>query len=122
MYENVKYDLIAEPIEETSEAALEGKQSDSQAFSFDSVFKYEDEVNASNYRSVANFSSAFKYSESAPPGTYTSPSAPLDISYGPNRDLTYEQRRQSPSFIMMIICHVLTILSYVFFLLTLPIT
>ena len=124
MFENVKYSRLAEAGDGT-DPTLEVRPSEGKAFSFDSAFKYDAGVNSPKYRSTANYNSAFKYSGNAIPERNYNLSVRLDMSMssrtdGAYMDESYEQNRTP--YGLLITTWVLTILSYIFFVFTAPIT
>ena len=126
MYEHVRYDLLADADGEGTDITLEDKpkgimDDEEQAFSFDSAFQYDTGVDDSKYRADTNYNSAFKYSENPDSrNTHQSPSVALNMSYEEKFVPDIEYRKTS--YIMIITSWVLTFLSYVFFVITSPIT
>ena len=126
MYEHVRYDLLADADGEGTDINLEDKpkgimDDEEQAFSFDSAFQYDTGVDDSKYRADTNYNSAFKYSENPDSrNTHQSPSVALNMSYEEKFVPDIEYRKTS--YIMIITSWVLTFLSYVFFVITSPIT
>ena len=126
MYEHVRYDLLADTDGEGTDITLEDKpkgimDDEEQAFSFDSAFQYDTGVDDSKYRADTNYNSAFKYSENPDSrNNHQSPSVALNMSYEEKFVPDIEYRKTS--YIMIITSWVLTFLSYVFFVITSPIT
>ena len=129
MYEHVRYDLLADADGEESQPALEDKTSSflenepEQAFNFDSAFKYDAGVNDSKYRTDTNYNSAFKYSDD---GHSTeekrSQSVVLNMSSEGEKFTAQDSRRVHSSCAVAITCWILTFLSYLFFIITSPVT
>ena len=127
MFESVKYSRLAEGGDGT-DPTLEVLPSNGKAFSFDSAFKYDSGPTSSKYRQTANYNSAFKYSgNSIPERNYNNSSrsgrVELDMSNGTNGAYLEEayERSRTP-YGLLITSFVLTVLSYIFFALTSPIT
>ena len=129
MYEHVRYDLLADADGEESHPALEEKMSSflenepEQAFNFDSAFKYDAGVNDSKYRTDTNYNSAFKYSDDGQSREEKpSQSVVLNMSSEGEKFTAQDSHRVHTSCAVAITCWILTFLSYVFFIITSPIT
>ena len=122
MFDNVKYSRLPEN-GEGSDPTLEVSASNGKAFSFDSAFKYDVGPKDSKYNSTSNYNSAFKYSGNAIGNNKNRSSVALDMSNGTNGAYTEEgYERNQTSWGLVLTTWVLTILSYVCFILTSPIT
>ena len=122
MFGNVKYSRLAEAGDGT-DPTLEVNASDNRAFSFESAFKYDSGVHASKYKSTSNYNSAFKYSGNAIAGRHEPGAVRLDMSNGTNGAYMNEgYERNKPGYGLLLTTWVLTILSYIFFVFTSPIT
>jgi hypothetical protein len=127
MYEHVRYDLLADadaaesvPIE-SEPRSNKSTEEEEQAFSFDSAFDYDAGAVDDKYRTDANYNSAFKYSDNGRPEGHPSPSVALNMSYG--EKFTIEgSERSITSCATMITRWIFTFLSYIFFVITSPIT
>jgi hypothetical protein len=119
MFENIKYTRLQDAGHGTEENV-----SDGNAFSFDSAFKYDSGPSASKYNSRANYNSAFKYSGNAiNHGRHEHGQVKVDMSNGTNGAYMEEgYERNRPSIGLFLTTWVLTILSYIFFVFTSPIT
>ena len=129
MYEHVRYDLLADADGEEQQCTKEEKQTGflenepEQAFNFDSAFKYDAGANDSKYRTDSNYNSAFKYSgDGASQENNVSQSVALNISSDGEKFTVQESQRSHTSFIVAITCWILTFLSYLFFIITSPVT
>ena len=129
MYEHVRYDLLADADGEELQAAKEEKQTGflesepEQAFNFDSAFKYDAGANDSKYRTDSNYNSAFKYSgDGASKENNVSQSVALNISSDGEKFTVQESQRSHTSYVVAITCWILTFLSYLFFIITSPVT
>ena len=131
MYEHVRYDLLADADGEELQSALEEKEKPSsflenepeQAFNFDSAFKYDAGVDDSKYRTDTNYNSAFKYSNDVPSREKDpSQSVALNMSSDDGKFTVEDSRRSHTSCAVAITCWILTFLSYLFFIVTSPIT
>ena len=129
MYEHVRYDLLADAEGEETQPALEDKTSSfyeselEQAFNFDSAFKYDAGVNDSKYRTDTNYNSAFKYSDdSHSREEKPSQSVVLNMSSEGEKFTAQDSHRVHTSCAVAITCWILTFLSYVFFIITSPVT
>ena len=122
MFGNVKYNRLTET-GDGSDPTLEVSASDGKAFSFDSIFKYDVGSKDSKYNSKNNYNSAFKYSGNAI-GNYTNRSSVmLDMTNGTNGAYAEEGYEKNPiSWGLLLTTWVLTILFYICFILTSPIT
>ena len=127
MYEHVRYDLLADADGEESEPTMEDRPNrtleevEEQAFSFDSAFHYDAGADDSKYRTDANYNSAFKYSGNGPSERNQSNSVALNIS-NEDKFILEEKNRDHASCGSMITSWILTLLSYIFFVITSPIT
>jgi len=122
MFDNVKYSRLPEN-GEGSDPTLEVSASNGKAFSFDSAFKYDVGPKDSKYNSTSNYNSAFKYSGNAIGNNKNRSSVALDMSNGTNGAYAEEgYERNQTSWGLVLTTWVLTILSYVCFILTSPIT
>ena len=122
MFENVKYSRLTEN-GGGSDHTLEVSASDGKAFSFDSAFKYDVGPKDAKYNSTSNYNSAFKYSGNAIGNKTNRPSVRLDMTNGTNGAYAEEGYERNPiSWGLLLTTWVLTILSYVCFILTSPIT
>ena len=127
MYEHVRYDLLADADGEEPEPTLNEPRSnriteeEQQAFSFDSAFQYDAGADDSKYRTDANYNSAFKYSDNGRSEENTSPSVALNMPKGEKFNVEGSERSHT-SCAIMITSWILTFLSYIFFVITSPIT
>ena len=110
MFSDVKYSRLATAGDGT-DPTLEVRASEGQAFSFESALKYDAGPNSAKYRSDANFNSSFKYSGNAIAGR---DSVALNIGN--------EMQQSRTSYGLLITTWVLTILAYIFFVFTSPLT
>ena len=129
MYEHVRYDLLADGDGEELQCTKEEKQTSflenepEQAFNFDSAFKYDAGANDSKYRTDTNYNSAFKYSgDGASQENNVSQSVALNISSDGETFTVQESQRSHTSYVVAITCWILTFLSYLFFIITSPVT
>ena len=129
MYDHVRYDLLADADGEESQPALEDKTSGflenepEQAFNFDSAFKYDAGVNDSKYRTDTNYNSAFKYSDDGlSREEKPSQSVVLNMSSEGEKFTAQDSHRVHTSCAVAITCWILTFLSYLFFIITSPVT
>ena len=129
MYEHVRYDLLADAdgeelqstLEERTTGILENEKE--QAFNFDSAFKYDAGVNDSKYRTDTNYNSAFKYSDNgSSQQNNSSQSVALNMSSDGEKFTVKESQRSHASCAVAITCWILTFLSYLFFIVTSPVT
>ena len=122
MFGNVKYSRLGEAGHET-DSTLDITASNGKAFSFESAFEYDTGPAASKYKSTANYNSAFKYSGNAIDRRDPQGSVRLNMSNGTNGAYMEEgYERNRPSFGLTITTWVLTLLSFIFFVFTSPIT
>ena len=126
MYEHVRYDLLADADGEEPEPTLEDRsnrtmEEEEQAFSFDSAFHYDAGADDSKYRTDANYNSAFKYTNNGHSEGNPSPSVALNMSNGPKFNIEGSERSHT-SCAITITSWILTFLSYIFFVITSPIT
>ena len=130
MYEHVRYDLLADADGEEPQSILEERTTGlletekEQAFNFDSAFKYDAGASDSKYRTDSNYNSAFKYSDngSSQPNN-SSQSVVLNMSSADGEKFTVkESQRSHASCAVAITCWILTFLSYLFFIVTSPVT
>ena len=126
MYDHVRYDLLADADGEESDNVLEDRSNrtmteEEQAFSFDSAFQYDAGADDSKYRTDANYNSAFKYSDNGSSEGNPSPSVALNMSSGEKFRIEGSERSHS-SCAITITSWILTFLSYIFFVVTAPIT
>ena len=129
MYDHVRYDLLADadgeelhPLQEERPPGFLESEKEQQAFSFDSAFHYDKGADDSKYRTDSNYNSAFQYSNSgANNENQKSQSIALNITNEEQLGKLQSEHTHT-SLSINIICWVLTFLSYVFFIITSPIT
>ena len=120
MFDNVKYSRLQDGSDGNG---LEVASRDGQAFSFDSAFKYDVGPKDSKYNSTSNYNSAFKYSGNAIGNYNNRSSVRLDMTNGTNGAYAEEGYEKNPtSWGLLLTTWVLTILCYICFALTSPIT
>ena len=131
MYDHVRYDLLADadgeelhPLQEERPPGFLESEKEQQAFSFDSAFHYDAGADDSKYRTDTNYNSAFQYSNTngANPENKEPQSIALNITNEDHLGKVHSEEHTHTSLGIIVICWVLTFLSYVFFIITSPIT
>ena len=111
---NVKYSKLTDLEADDGSAVLEIKPRDKndETFNFDSIYDYDEEAKKKYNTGKNTFNSVFKYTNMTP----GRPRGHLAV------DVSEEKEMAKPSTTVVVTSYILTVLSYIFFVLTLPLT
>ena len=123
MFDNVKYSRLQDTGDVSDQIRHDALAENGKAFSFDSAFKYDVGPKDSKYNSTSNYNSAFKYSGNAIGNQTNRSSVALDMTNGTNGAYATEgYEKNQTSWGLLLTTWVFTIMFYVLFIVTSPIT